>query len=304
MSAARDVGTARGSATTTPCPPSPQTLDPGQVRRAAQKNDAGVDHLSSEAIEETPTTDSPPRSTPDAVGPRRVATQTGSADGYLSLRAIAEVYEDIQRVRIAVFNRIDRAPIDSEILSAALGGIATFDKGGKVNGGSEHRIALLLHRTFRKVVEPEIRAWAKDTIGVGEHMLARLLGVIGHPVHTTVHDWEGDGEERVLFVKGQMERRVSDLWSYCGHGDPNRRRRKGMSAKETALLGSPRAKMIVHLMAESCLKAKARSPYGPVYDFARAKYEARDGWTPMHQHNAALRLVGKEILRDLWTAAR
>ena len=62
--------------------------------------------------------------------------------------------------------------------------------------------------------------------------------------------------------------------------------------------------MIVHLMAEACLKAKARSPYGPVYDEARATYEAREEWTPLHRHNAALRKVGKEILRDLWLVAR
>ncbi len=304
MSAARDVGTARLAAASNRTPPSPQTLDPGHSRSDIHRCSAGVDHLSSEAIEETPTTDSPPRSTPDAVGQSLPEAHTSNADGYLALRAIAEVYEDIQRVRIAVFNRIDHAPIDSEILSAALGGIATFDKSGKVNGGAEHRIALLLRRTFRKVVEPEIVGWQAATIGVGEHMLARLLGVIGHPVHTTVHDWEGDGDKRVLVVKGQMERRVSDLWSYCGHGDPTRRKRKGMSVDEAFALGSPRAKMIVHLMAESCLKAKARSPYGPVYDFARAKYQDREGWTLLHQHNAALRLVGKEILRDLWTAAR
>lgn len=235
--------------------------------------------------------------TTTAISPQR-ERPPHNADGYLPLRAIAEVYEDIQRVRIAVNNRVERAPIDPELLKARLSGIKE----------SEHQIGLLLRRTFRKVVEPEIVAWQAGTIGIGEHTLARLLGIIGHPVHTVVHRWEGEGEDRTLVVVGTMERRVSDLWSYCGHGDPERRKRKGMTSEEAAQLGTPRAKMIVHQMAVYCTMqigsaTKTPSPYRAVYVDARMRYEERD-WTPGHRHNAALRLVGKEILRDLWLAAR
>lgn len=291
---AQDVGAATSVAESKTRPPLPRTIDPGHTGRGAQATPAGVDHLSSGAMlaADLPKRDSP-RSTPDAVGYGNHDTHPRAADGYLHLRAIAEVYEDIQRVRIAVNNRIDRAPIDPEMMASRLGGIKE----------TEHQIGLLLRRTFRRVVEPEIVGWQAQTIGVGEHLLARLLGVIGHPVHTTVHAWEGEGADRVLVVAGEKERRVSDLWSYCGHGDATRRPRKGMSAADGAACGNPRAKMIVHLMAESCLKAKARSPYGPVYDEARVRYEDRD-WTALHRHNAALRLVGKEILRDLWSVAR
>lgn len=293
MSAAETVGTASVVPATREQAPSPHQTAPGHQRPDAQRAPAGGDHLSSGAIALASPRPCPLRSTPDAVGQSADEAHTAFADGYLTLRVIAEMFEDIQRVRIAVENRVNHAPIDPDLIRARLEGLHQ----------SEHQMALLLRRTFRRVVEPEIVGWQAATIGIGEHMLARLLGVIGHPVHTKVHEWQGEGENRVLVVKGEMERRVSDLWSYCGHGDPTRRKRKGMTAEEAFALGNPRAKMLVHLMAEACLKAKARSPYGPVYDWARAKYEDRD-WTPLHQHNAALRLVGKEILRDLWTVAR
>ena len=109
-----------------------------------------------------------------------------------------------------------------------------------------------------------------------------------------------------------MDRSVSQLWSYCGHGDPARKRRAGMTAEEAAAMGNPQAKMLTRLLAECCMKqnggtdknGKARlpSPYRAVYDEARMDYEARD-WTDGHRHNAALRKTGKAILKDLWLAA-
>lgn len=273
-------------------PLSASTIDLGLRYPDASATRAQVDTPSPAVACATPRCVAPGATLPPAV--TTSAPSVGSReDPYLALRAIAEVYEDLQRVRIGIGNRVARAPIDGDLIAGQMEGIAQ----------SEHQIKLLLRRTFRKTVDPEIVAWQAETIGVGEHLLARLLGVIGHPVHTTVHRWEGEGSERTLVVVGMKRRRVSDLWSYCGHGDATRRRAKGMSAADAAAMGNPRAKMLTHLIAESCLKAKARSPYGPVYDAGREKYEEREDWTPAHRHNAALRLVGKEVLRDLWYAA-
>ena len=275
--------------------------------------------------------------------------------GYLSLRAIAEVYEDVQRVRIAVENRIAQGrkrelTIDGDLIATQLDGLHL----------SEKKLALLLARTYRANVPASIREWQKEMPGIGEHLLARLLGAIGDPSWAVIHAWEGAGKERQLIVVGERARRVSDLWSYCGHGDAKRKRVKGMTAEEAMSLGNPRAKMLVHLLAEACIKqvgtaesvsiategapsqsigsatgladsigvtrshqstddakdvptpnlvARRRSPYRDVYDLARVQYVDRvdaDGkeWTPAHQHAAALRLVGKEILRGLWLAAK
>lgn len=233
-------------------------------------------------------------------------------DGYLELRVLAEMLFDAQQAHTAASNRAKRAPVDPIIYEAQLVSLEH----------AEHEIALALRRTFRRVASESIREWQKDNNGIGEHLLARLLGAIGHPVVTTTHHWEGKGEKRTLIADGVMHRRVSDLWSYCGHGDPTRKARKGMSAEEATALGSPAAKMIVHLLAKACMKTRT-SPYRKVYDDARTTYATREHatecvrcgpsgkpaqpgspWSPGHQHAAALRKVGKEILRDLWMVAR
>lgn len=211
--------------------------------------------------------------------------------GWLELRVWAEMFDDAQKARIAASNRAERGgvAVDSYLAQIAL------------LKHAEHQTGLAMRRHYRRIVPAPIIEWQKDTPGIGEHLLARLLGIVGHPVHTRRHKWEGTGSDRVLVDLGPMDRRVSDLWSYCGHGDPKRKRAKGMSADDAARLGSPRAKTLVHLLAEACVKQRT-SPYRVVYDDAREKYLERD-WTDGHRHAAAMRLMGKEILKDLWRAA-
>lgn len=209
---------------------------------------------------------------------------------YRHLRTLAEMLWDLQQARIAISNRALRADIDPALYEATLSAAER----------AEHVCRLGLARQYRATVSDDIRLWQRSTRGVGEHLLASLLGVIGHPVWTEKFTWDGDGTDRHLVSLGMHRRRVSDLWSYCGHGDPTRRPRRGMTAEEAAGLGAPRAKTIVWLLA--CAQLKSTGPYRSVYDAARAKYEERD-WTPGHRHNAALRLVGKHMLRDLWHAA-
>ena len=243
------------------------------------------------------------------------------ADGYRELRVWAEMFEDAQKARIAARNRAERGGVDPVVYAAHIDALER----------SEHSCGLALRRCYRRVVSPEIVAWQRSATGIGEHLLARLLGTIGHPVRTEKHHWDCVKGERILVSDGPFSRRMSDLWSYCGHGDSSRKRERGMSAEDAAALGNPRAKVLVHLLAESCVKFKggdladaapngngqakdrsttsddppsrAASPYRPVYDEARARYASKEEWTPGHQHAAALRLVGKEILRDLWLVA-
>jgi len=207
---------------------------------------------------------------------------------YLELRMLAECFEDAQKARISCGLRMGSGTVAPDFYVAM----------EAAQKAVEHLAALELHRCYRRTVDPEIVAWQKAERGVGEHMLSRLFGVIAHPVHTTVHRHEGP--EREVVVVGEMDRSVSQLWSYCGHGDPERKRRSGMSQEAALSLGSPRAKMLVHLIAESIVKA--RGPLRQVYDDRRYATADRD-WTPMHKHNDALRLLGKAFLKDLWLAA-
>lgn len=283
----------------------------------------------------------------ESAAPRILATP--DLLGFHELRFWAESFEDAQRARISCANRMERGGVPPDLFVAQLDAL----------NAAEHQIKLGLVRSYRRVVPTDIQAWAKSQFGIGKtspHMLARLLGSLGHPRVATPYHWEGDGKARVLIPDPPFERTVRQLWSYCGHGDPERKKRKGMTADEAFTLGSPRCKMLVHLLAVATMKCRvepealsgakddpadptsvaepnggsADAPrrdaappcsadqpigessaalpaadrrYRAVYDQARAAYMEREDWSDGHRHNAALRLVGKRILVDLWRAA-
>jgi hypothetical protein len=95
--------------------------------------------------------------------------------------------------------------------------------------------------------------------------VARLLGAIGDPIHAEPWIWmdespEGHecsfrcGKDRHLVALEPFDRTPRQLLAYCGHGDPAAKRRKGMDQADTLALGNPVAKMLLHLLAESCVK--------------------------------------------------
>jgi hypothetical protein len=167
-------------------------------------------------------------------------------------------------------------------------------------GALEHQAVLSLQRALRK---HPLGPWVKRTVGVGEKQGARLLAAIGDPYWNTLHD---------------RPRLVSELHSYCGYGDARRQvRRRGEKANWNAT-----AKSRVWLIATSCIK-QAASPYRAVYDEGRVRYDGAvhdrecrrcgpsghpaPAGSPLslgHQHQRAIRLVSKAILRDLWDEAR
>jgi len=217
------------------------------------------------------------------------------------------MFDDAQKARIAQTNRAERGGVDPDIYEPHLERIRI----------AEHQCGLSMRRTYRRVVPAPIVAWQKASNGIGEHLLARLLGQIGDPVWATPHHWEGTGAARVLVTDPPFQRTVGQLWQYCGHGASSRKT-KGMSAADLAAMGNPSTKMILHLLAEACMKTRS-SPYRLVYEEQRTATTdkthtvecvrcgpsgkpAAEGspWSLGHQHAHALRIVGKEILRDLW----
>lgn len=233
-----------------------------------------------------------------------------TSDGWLELRVWAEMFNDAQQQRIATTNRAERGGVDPDIYAPYTEALEIAEKAA--------RRGMIL--AYRRTVPNEIQSWVKQSHGLGEPLMARILGHLGHPIWASPHHWEGTGAKRLLITDPPYERTVGQLWQYCGHGRPGRAQ-KGATAADLAALGSPTLKMLVHLASECCMKQKA-SPFRLVYEQARIDYRdkthsvvcvrcgpsgkpAQPGspWSLGHQYNAALRKVGKEILRDLWTAA-
>ena len=187
-----------------------------------------------------------------------------------------------------------------------------------------------LTKHLTDIAGPRLRVFL-DTPGIGLKLMARLLGEIGHPVIAFPAHWEeaedltGDEPKRTIVEDEPFERTPGQLWQYCGHGKAGRPR-KGMDQAELFRLGNPQAKMLTYLTAVGCMKMiggedkkgtiRQRSPYRNTYEEAKARYEitrpdpekgekdSAERWSKGHRHNAALRITGKEILRDLWVACK
>ena len=121
-------------------------------------------------------------------------------------------------------------------------------------------------------------------------------------------------------IYGYRERIVSQLWAYCGHGDPAYAGSIPAGATQAELFkrGNPRAKMQVYLIATGMLKAGNREAYNgdrmnhavavhakPCKRCGPSGHPAAIGspWSLAHQHASGLRVLGKQFLLDLWLAA-
>lgn len=265
-------------------------------------------------------------------------------DSAAILTILSDALDDLERTRIANENRLRQLTRTEP------------DKDGEERGfglSLEHPSVARLSAIVDSMLELEKEAtgnlqkamkahplgpWVARTKGVGEKQGARLISILRDPYWNDLYD---------------RPRLVSELWAYCGlHvlsvaptasatqtasgdgvqpggadqsiNDPHDVpvgiapfRQRGQKAN-----WSQDAKMRTYLVAASCIK-QSSSPYRPVYDEARLKYEtsvhridcrrcgpaghpAKAG-SPLskgHQHARAMRRVMKEILRDLWTESK
>lgn len=317
---------------------------------------------------------------------------TGSVDlsGYAALKTWAEMFYDVQQHRIRTENRLGSKEVLPEVFAPEVAAARA----------TEHRIKLHLRRQFRQTAPFGVLEWVKSTKGIGIDSVARLVGHLGHPRIATPFHWEGSGSNRTLVADEPYERTVGELRAYCGHGDPDRKPFKNMTAADAAALGNPTLKKLVHVVADCAIRYKPDAhlpdptneltitrngplgrdlsavdshptgdthcsivvdgdpfrdthgwagnhvdrgvaepspgtttklsaatkqpswPYRAVYNNRRAETfdrvhdkpcvrcgpsgnpaEAGSPWSKTHQHADALRIVGKEILADLWKAA-
>lgn len=218
--------------------------------------------------------------------------ETPAPELLATIRTLGGILDDLERVRIMASNRV--AAQEREYGSA----LPHLDVILSPINAAEHEAELELIRAWRR---HSLAPWAKGIKGVGEKSIARLIAHVGDP-----------GERP----------NVAKLWSYCGLGDPARKRRKGMTQEEAFKLGNPAAKKQCWLIGEAFVKTRS-GPYRAVYDAAREQYGDRvhteacvrcgpagkpaptgSPWSLKHQHEAAKRKAVKAFLKDLWIASR
>jgi len=246
-----------------------------------------------------------------------------SSEGDL-LGLLADILDDLEKTRIANENRarslrqvkgVESGPVADKILGI-VDGLAAL----------EHTATLELKRAMR--AHP-LGPWVKSSRGIGEKQGARLIASIGDPL------WRWDATAGEL-----VPRTLSQLRAYCGYhvlpAGVAPSRAKGQKANWNS-----DAKMRAFLCAEAAQKAGVRSgpdaddsngydhanrhalsPYGQTYIDGRAKYAdathpadcrrcgpsgkpalAGSPLSEAHKHARAMRLVSKQILKDLWNEA-
>lgn len=285
--------------------------------------------------DEPPAADTPVPSDPTIELSGSIQAAWDRADALLLIAS--DVLDDLECTRIASENRLRSltAPFDGKggqglpAEAPEVRQIALVVESLKV---LEHEAELNLKRNLRK---HPLGPWVKRTIGVGERQGGRLIAAIGNPAErrTVSQLWAYCGFHVLHPGHSTLDAQCSAarVDSSPGGGDAGQpayeaqrtlagvapSRRKGQQAN-----WSPTAKKRAHLVAVACMK-KTASPYRPVYDAGREKYAesvhhhpcpqcgpagkpAQPG-SPLsagHQHARALRLVAKEILKDLWIEAR
>ena len=252
--------------------------------------------------------------TPDQIrcDPQRLGVRGGFLrDPVLGL--LADVLDDLEKVRIANENRVrqlTRTEEDSDGEERGFG--LTLDNPMVKKLVTSVEALAQAEKDATANLQKAMKAhplgpWVKSQNGVGEKQAARLLATIGDPFWNDLHD---------------RPRTVSELWAFCGyavHDGHAQARRRGERSNWSA-----DAKMRTYLIAVSCVKQSAeKSKYRRVYDEGRAKYadavhphdckrcgpagKPAAAGSPLsagHQHNRAIRLISKELLKDLWIASR
>lgn len=191
------------------------------------------------------------------------------------IRARVDLYEQIQKLRIAERNRewALRRGIDSE--SASIKPTAVHSPISRELEKIEEKLELSIRAWVRKREDemPILRELLRIR-GMGEVLAAYLVSTIDiRRAHT-----------------------VSALWRFAGLGVVDGKAERPVRGQK--LRYCKRLKVSCWRIAMSFLKSK--SPYVRVYHDARMHYEQRSDWSPLRRHYAAQRKMMKVFLQHFW----
>lgn len=261
----------------------------------------------------------------------------------LSLALAAETVDELEAARIAAENRLRQMTRSTTDKDGEVRGLGLPDSHPAVVAQQQIVDGLAnLEKIAVKRLEKAMRVhalgpWVKAQRGVGDKQAARLLAAVGDPYWNTLHDrprtvselWAYCGLHTLPASQGVVDTHTP-LAGGIKPGNPDQsivdaqtdrvwvaaRRRKGQRANWNTT-----AKSRSRLIAESCLKAGG--PWAEVYYQRKAATEGRlhntpcaqcgkakqpaptgSPWRDGHRHADALRIVSKELLKDLWRTAR
>lgn len=190
------------------------------------------------------------------------------------LRWVADSYDQVQRVRMAMDNRLRayaQGRDDSELKLQGPAAVVAENL-----AATEKQLAKMMNELVK--THPAW-PWLSQVRGVSGVLGCKLLGLLDI----------------------NQARHISSFWKFCGLAVVNGERDRLQKGEKAPY--SKRAKVVCYLIATSFLRSN--SPFRKVYDDARVYYAAnRPDWTPGHQHNAAMRKMEKVFLACLWLAWR
>lgn len=198
----------------------------------------------------------------------------GISDNLTELGILVEQYNDIQKVRMAMANRVaayERLGYSVVSSQAFLDDLQTIE--GYVSKAIKEKIK----------TEELYTVWLKQVKGIGHTLSAKLIHIIG-----SVDKFET----------------VSSLWAYGGvdvREGKARKKRKGEQANWNPALRA----LICELIPDQFVKV--RGSFGrKLYDEYKAYYQARDGETlsKLHIERRTRRKVGKVFIACLWARWR
>ncbi len=194
----------------------------------------------------------------------------------LEISALVNLYEQIQKLRIAEHNREMSSRRGADLRLASINPTAVHSPISRELGKIEKKLVLRIRDWVRRREQtlPILRELLRIK-GVGEVLAAYLVSMIDiHHADT-----------------------VSALWRFAGFGIVDGKAERPVRGQR--LRYCKRLKVVCWRIAMSFLKSK--SPYASIYYDARQYYERhRCDWSPLRCHHAAVRKMMKIFLQHMW----